>query len=69
VTISTGDRTVLTSERKAGFIVMEVFHSTEKLEGLLYMALFTVRTKPAAVWILVAAVAIHKGHVGEFLKG
>jgi hypothetical protein len=69
VTVCTGDRTVLTSEWKPGFIVIEIFHSTEEMEGLLDMALFTVRTKPANVWILMAAVAIHKSHVGEFLKG
>ena len=55
VTIRARDRRVLPFQRKPCFIVIEVFHATEEVEGFFDMTFLAVCTEPATVRIGMAA--------------
>jgi hypothetical protein len=62
------DLLVRAAQRKIGLAVIETAEGCQGRKGLLIMALLTVRSQLAIVWILMATVAVGKGYTGKNLK-
>jgi hypothetical protein len=62
------DLLVRTAQRKIGLAVIETAEGCQGGKRLLIMALLTVRSQLAVVWILVTTVAVGKGYTSNHLE-